>query len=420
MSQSQLDDFHNWGSFVWGNDEFNFSTVRDLNVSDVRLDPVKFGIIGCANIARKNVRAMTLSPFCKCVGVASRSIIKCKEWIKLNIDVGSIDSVKAYGSYSELLADPEIEVVYMPLPTTHHLQWIKEAAKAKKHILIEKPVAINAEQILDMHRIVDTEGVLLMDGVMFMHNQRLFNVMKLFQPYPLSLHGNIKRINSTFSFQGDFFFQSENIRVKKDGDPLGCLGDLGWYNIRFALCCFNLEPPVAVKCNNLIYNADGVPIEADAFVYWGSPETHDKVLSFHCSFNHMFRQDVEVVTDNHTRLLMDDFVIANEPVNEYKLQFCPGLRNLDTLAIRETKLVSSISSEPQEVKMFNNFSLLVKLLNQFDSEHKGTFLSSANKKFMRMCYFSHSIIDKVLESNQQGNSLIYFTEQDLIHYISEM
>lgn len=405
-----FEDFDAWK-------EFHVGLQRaDLDVFVPRFPevPIKFGIIGCANIARKNIRAMLLSRCCKCVAVASRSLSKCETWIKENVDSSSIGSIKPYGSYLDLLADEEIEVVYMPLPTTHHLEWVREAARAKKHIIIEKPVALNAQQLKEMIDIVNKENVILMDGVMFMHNRRLVNIMNLFKSHPLSLNGNIRRINSTFSFQGDADFQSQNIRVKKDGDPLGCLGDLGWYNIRFALCCFKFENPTAVKCNNINYNENGIPIECDAFVYWGSPETHDKVLSFHCSFCHMLRQDVEVVTDKHRRLLMNDFVIANEPSNKYTLEFCPGLRDLDTSAASETKEVTNFSTTPQEVKMFNNFSLLLcSMKNDVSDVNKSGFISHVNHQFGRIMFLSHLIIDKILESNQGGGILLYFTEEEL-------
>ena len=81
--------------------------------------------------------------------------------------------VKIYEGYNALLEDPEIDAVYIPLPTTMHLEWVVKAANAHKHVLIEKPVAIDADQFYIMIMTCKNNNVLLMDGVMFMHHERL-------------------------------------------------------------------------------------------------------------------------------------------------------------------------------------------------------------------------------------------------------
>ena len=72
-----------------------------------------------------------------------------------------------------MLDDPDIDAVYIPLPTTLHLEWVVKAANAHKHILIEKPVAIDADQFYIMIMTCKNNNVLLMDGVMFMHHDRM-------------------------------------------------------------------------------------------------------------------------------------------------------------------------------------------------------------------------------------------------------
>ena len=81
--------------------------------------------------------------------------------------------MKIYEGYDALLNDPEIDAVYIPLPTTMHLEWVVKAANSHKHILIEKPVGIDAEQFYVMTMTCKNNNVLLMDGVMFMHHERL-------------------------------------------------------------------------------------------------------------------------------------------------------------------------------------------------------------------------------------------------------
>lgn len=105
-----------------------------------------------------------------CVTQASRQREKADKFRDQN---RISQDVKIYEGYDALLDDPEIDAVYIPLPTSMHLEWVVKAANAHKHILIEKPVAIDAEQFYIMAMTCKNNNVLLMDGVMFMHHDRL-------------------------------------------------------------------------------------------------------------------------------------------------------------------------------------------------------------------------------------------------------
>lgn len=131
--------------------------------------PVRFGILGCANIARKVSRAMILSPNSTIVAIGSRSLEKAANFAKNN---GFPVSAKAYGSYDAVLEDPDVDAVYIPLPTSLHLQWAVAAAKKKKHILLEKPVALNFKELDLILEACESNGVQFMDATMWMHHPR--------------------------------------------------------------------------------------------------------------------------------------------------------------------------------------------------------------------------------------------------------
>ena len=111
------------------------------------MDVINWGIISCANIANKNVRAMKLSDNANLVAVASRSIDKAKVFASEN-NLG--EDVKLYSSYQDLLDDPRVQAVYLPLPTRLHLEWGIKVAESKKHLLIEKPAAIDASELFQI------------------------------------------------------------------------------------------------------------------------------------------------------------------------------------------------------------------------------------------------------------------------------
>ncbi|CAN1246169.1 Uncharacterized oxidoreductase At4g09670 [Linum grandiflorum] len=130
---------------------------------------IRFGIIGCADIARKLARAISLSPNSHLSAVASRTLQKATDFAAAN---KLPPTVKIYGSYESLLDDPEIDAVYIPLPTSLHLEWAISAAERKKHVLLEKPVAVNVDELDRILAACEDNGVQFMDGTMWVHHPR--------------------------------------------------------------------------------------------------------------------------------------------------------------------------------------------------------------------------------------------------------
>lgn len=130
---------------------------------------IRFGIIGCAEIARKVSRAINLAPNAKLAAVGSRSHEKAARFAAEN---NFPSDAKIYGSYEALLDDPNVDAVYVPLPTSLHVRWAVLAAQKKKHLLLEKPVALNAVEFDAVVEACESNGVQFMDGTMWMHNPR--------------------------------------------------------------------------------------------------------------------------------------------------------------------------------------------------------------------------------------------------------
>ena len=134
-----------------------------------RMEIINWGLISCANIANKNVHAIELSRNSNLVAIASRSIDKA---IAFAAENDLFKTVRLYSSYQDLLDDSNVHAVYLPLPTTLHLEWAIKAANAKKHILIEKPAALDSTELMLILQACRLNNVIFMDGVMFMHHDR--------------------------------------------------------------------------------------------------------------------------------------------------------------------------------------------------------------------------------------------------------
>lgn len=205
----------------------------------------RWGILSTAEIAQKNWAAICHSSNATLAAVASRSLDKAEAFIDLcQSSTPYPTRPRAVGSYEELLASDDVDVVYIPLPTGLRKEWVIKAAEAGKHVLCEKPCAVNHADLSEMVQACQRNNVQFMDGVMFMHSQRLSAMRKVLDDD--SRIGTIRRISGNFSFNGPEEFQSGNIRTASNLEPQGCLGDLGWYQIRFALWAMNYEMPKTV------------------------------------------------------------------------------------------------------------------------------------------------------------------------------
>jgi predicted dehydrogenase len=132
--------------------------------------PVRFGILGCASIARKLARAMLLAPGAAVASVGSRSEEKARLFAADNgLDVAA---TRLHGSYEALLDDPDVDAVYLPLPTSLHVRWATAAAARGKHVLLEKPTALCAADLDAILAACDAAGVQFMDSTMWMHHPR--------------------------------------------------------------------------------------------------------------------------------------------------------------------------------------------------------------------------------------------------------
>ena len=180
------------------------------------MSKVKWGILGTANIA-KNCMIPGMKKFenCDMYAIAGRSLEKA-EWFK-----NEYGFTKAYGSYQELLDDKEVQAVYIPLPNHIHLEWVEKALKAGKHVLCEKPLALNAAEAERMYATAKECGVHLMEAYAYLHSEYVESLKKDVES---GIIGDVDYIESAFVTQG----YDEDFRLYKEYGG-GAFYDLGCY-----------------------------------------------------------------------------------------------------------------------------------------------------------------------------------------------
>lgn len=191
---------------------------------------INWGVLGAANIASKKViPAMQSGNYCEIKAIASRDLEKAKR------SANDLNIPKFYGSYKELLNDSEIEGVYIPLPNHLHVEWATKAAEAGKHVLCEKPIGLNAEEVRKLIEVRDRTGVKIQEAFMVRTHPKWLKVRGLIRENRI---GDLQMITGFFSYFND---DATNIRNKpKMGG--GALMDIGCYCINISRFIFEDEP----------------------------------------------------------------------------------------------------------------------------------------------------------------------------------
>lgn len=281
---------------------------------------LRWGILGTAGIAHKNWKGIWNSRNGRVVAVASRSLERSLQFIAECQAQAAFDPPpRALGSYEELLAAADIDAVYIPLPTGIRAEWVKRAALAGKHVICEKPCAATVSELSEVLETCRQHQVQFMDGVMFMHSRRLERMREILQEGRTI--GPVRRITSAFTFLAPEPFFAGNIRARGELEPYGCLGDLGWYCIRFALWVADWKLPERVVAHALaeFKHPDSqrpVPTEFSAELFFPGAITS----AFYCSFLSETEQWA-VVSGQHGHLRVPDFVL---PFSGPKIGFETG------------------------------------------------------------------------------------------------
>jgi len=214
-------------------------------------EPLRFGVLGCASIAvRKVIPAIARSQRCEVVAIASRDAGRASA---AATDLGI---ARHHGSYDELLADPGVEAVYIPLPNHLHAAWTLRAAEAGKHVLCEKPLALDTTEAAGMIEGCRRAGVVLMEAFMYRVHPLWTRTYELVNAGSI---GELQAIQAFFSYRN---LDPENIRnIAEYGG--GALMDIGCYPINVARWLFAEEPSDVVDAgSNQTDAARGVRPEA--------------------------------------------------------------------------------------------------------------------------------------------------------------
>jgi predicted dehydrogenase len=193
-------------------------------------DLLRWGVLSTAKIGiEKVIPATVAAARCEVVAIASRDMGRAES------AASGLGIARAFGSYEDLLADPDVDAVYNPLPNHLHTDWTIAAAVAGKHVLCEKPLATSAAEAELMIQACEAEGVLLMEAFMYRLHPTWVAVRELLASGRI---GELKTVQSWFSYFND---DPNDIRNQLDAAG-GALYDIGCYCVNLSRMLFGAEP----------------------------------------------------------------------------------------------------------------------------------------------------------------------------------
>lgn len=184
-----------------------------------KLKRIKWGILGTGSIAKKFAKDMFFSNSGEVFAVASRDIQKAKDFAK------KFNVKRFYASYDELINDKEVEVVYIALPNTLHKEWCIKAAQKKKHILCEKPLAVNYQEVKNIIDEAKKNKVFLMEAFMYRCHPQILELIKHIKNKTI---GDIKQIQASFGLKKEYDPEHRLFNPNLAG---GSILDLGCYTV---------------------------------------------------------------------------------------------------------------------------------------------------------------------------------------------
>ena len=198
---------------------------------------VRWGVLGCSGIGKsRTIPGLLACENAELYAIAGRNEEKLKAYAE------PFAPKKLYTDYQALLDDENVDAVYLPLPNGIHMEWVKKAAAAGKHILGEKPMALTEEQVREMFAAAKEHGVLLEEAYAYRHAQLVQKVKEIVDS------GAIGRIRYLESKHSTFDTNRSGIRYQK-GNGGGAVYDVTCYNVSLASYLFGKDPEdMSVYC----------------------------------------------------------------------------------------------------------------------------------------------------------------------------
>lgn len=248
---------------------------------------LRWGLLSTAKINNAVIKPIKESKHHELVAVASRSLDKAKAY------AAEKGIPKAYGSYDEMLADPQVDVVYISLPNHLHAEWTIKACQAGKHVLCEKPLALTLEEVDAIQAAAQKAGVVVEEAFMYRHHPLTLKVKEMLDQGAI---GRIRMIRGVFTF---LLSESKKGRLVPEGG--GSLWDVGCYPINYIRTMLNAMPEEVFSWQ--VTGPTGVDLSFSGEMRFSG----DVLAQFQSGFNAREYSSMEIMGEKGTLFIPNPF-----------------------------------------------------------------------------------------------------------------
>jgi len=257
---------------------------------------LRWGLLSTARINRALIPALRASMRNQLVAVASRTMEQAQAYAK------EWDIPRAFASYEAMLADPDVDVVYNPLPNSLHAEWTIQAAQAGKHVLCEKPLAVTVEQVDAIIEAARRHKVFVAEAFMYRHHPITLRLKELIDGGAI---GTLRLVRGAFTYN---LTRDPDVRLSRELVG-GSIWDVGCYPISFARAMIGAEPVEVFGWQTI--GPTGVDVAFTGQMRF----PNDVCAQFDCGFRAFYRTDVEIVGSEGILRVTHPFRIEpNEPI----------------------------------------------------------------------------------------------------------
>lgn len=255
---------------------------------------VAWGLLSTAPINRRILQAARESPQVEVIAVASREQERAETYAREH------GIPRAHGSYEALLADPEVEAVYISVPNALHVPWTLRALQAGKHVLCEKPLSRHTDAVEHVFDVAESAGLVVSEGFMWRHHPQSAKLGQLVKEGTIGAP-RLVRVGFSFPLEAERGPDDARLSVELDG---GAMMDVGCYCVSAIRLLAGVPQTL---CGRQIVGPTGVDV-----VFAGAFTHDDGVLShFDCSFVVPRREELEVLGEEGSLFVMPAFVITS-------------------------------------------------------------------------------------------------------------
>jgi xylose dehydrogenase (NAD/NADP) len=319
--------------------------------------PIRWGVLSTARCAKERlIPAIQAAHHSELLAIASRDQAKAEACAQ------EFNIPRVYGSYEEILEDPEIDAVYIPLPNHLHAEWTVRAAEAGKHILCEKPAALNQNELLDMLEACRKNNVVFMEAFAFRSHPEWLRLRKILESNAI---GEIRNVQAHYSILVE---NKEDIRLSpaKGG---GALYDVGSYCINAIRYIMNSEPE-EVQSFAKLDSSGMVDLTTSSLLRFSG----GRIAQFECSIESFHRQSIDITGSagaikvtfpfRHPRLMIQKDGMEQTDIFEFQVdQYTTQVENFIDCILDGKKLWYGPEESLANLKVIDTINKLTKNLS---------------------------------------------------------